>query len=87
MKAVTDIHWARKAVKQLRRLHANEQVRVYDAVQALTHMPDVAGVKTLVNHACGYRLRVGHYRVLFDWDGSLHIVSIQEVKKRDERTY
>lgn len=44
-------------------------------------------VKALVHHAYGYRLRVGHYRVLFDWDGGIQIVSIEEVKKRDEHTY
>jgi mRNA interferase RelE/StbE len=44
-------------------------------------------VKVLVNHAYGYRLRVGIYRVFFDFDGAVRIVSIEEVKKRDERTY
>jgi len=33
------------------------------------------------------RLRVGNYRVLFDWEGGIRIVQIQEVRKRDERTY
>jgi len=41
----------------------------------------------MVNHASGYRLRVGDYRVLFNWDGGIRIVSIEEVRKRDERTY
>ncbi|WP_459947813.1 type II toxin-antitoxin system RelE family toxin, partial [Desulfocastanea catecholica] len=50
-------------------------------------MPDCQGVKALTNHRYGYRLRVGHYRVLFDYDGEVGIVEIQEVKKRDERTY
>jgi mRNA interferase RelE/StbE len=50
-------------------------------------MPDCQGVKSLTNHRCGYRLRVGRYRVLFDYDGEVRIVEIQEVKKRDERTY
>ncbi len=50
-------------------------------------MPDCQGVKALTNHRYGYRLRIGHYRVLFDYDGEVRIVEIQEVKKRDERTY
>lgn len=50
-------------------------------------MPDVNNVKALVNYSKGYRLRAGNYRVLFDWDGKIHVISIQEVKKRDERTY
>ncbi len=50
-------------------------------------MPDSGNVKALSGHTYAYRLRVGQYRVLFDWDRVIHIVSVQEVKKRDERTY
>nr|WP_312818509.1 type II toxin-antitoxin system RelE/ParE family toxin [Pseudomonas sp.] len=80
------INWARKAVKQLRKINKPDQPKIYDAVQALARMPDVQGVKTLVNHPHGYRLRVGNYRILFDWDGSVRIVNIEEVRKRDEHT-
>jgi mRNA-degrading endonuclease RelE of RelBE toxin-antitoxin system len=41
----------------------------------------------LRNHRYGYRLRVGRYRVLFDHVDVIRIIKIQEVKKRDERTY
>jgi len=44
-------------------------------------------IKVLKNHAYGYRLRVGRYQVLFDWQEIVKIVEIQEVKKRDEHTY
>ncbi|UVM72144.1 type II toxin-antitoxin system RelE family toxin [Pseudomonas alvandae] len=81
------IHWTRKAVKQLLKLHSGRQVQVRDAVSALAQMPEVVNVKALVGHECAYRLRVGNYRVMFDWDGAIKVVSIQEVKKRDERTY
>jgi mRNA-degrading endonuclease RelE of RelBE toxin-antitoxin system len=43
-------------------------------------------VKALAHHQYGYRLRVGNYRILFDWDGGVKIVSIKEVRKRDEHT-
>ncbi|PYG82775.1 MULTISPECIES: type II toxin-antitoxin system RelE/ParE family toxin [unclassified Pseudomonas] len=81
------INWSRKAVKQLRKIDKVDQPKVYDAVQALAHMLHAQSVKALVNHHYGYRLRVGNYRVLFDWDGGVKIVSIEEVKKRDEHTY
>lgn len=48
---------------------------------------DCQGVAALTNHQCGYRLRVDRYRVLFDYDGEVGVVEIQEVKKRDEHTY
>lgn len=50
-------------------------------------MPACQNVKALTHHEYGYRLRIGNFRVLFDWSGEIKIVEIQEVKKRDERTY
>jgi mRNA-degrading endonuclease RelE of RelBE toxin-antitoxin system len=44
-------------------------------------------VKALTGHAHSYRLRVGSYRVFFEYDGSIRIVTIEELRKRDERTY
>ncbi|MNJ76958.1 hypothetical protein D3C77_743540 [compost metagenome] len=50
-------------------------------------MPNVQNVKALAYYQYGYRLWLGHYRILFDWDGGVKIVSIEEVRKRDEHTY
>ena len=68
-------------------MHSAHQVQVRDAVTVLADMPDVGIVKALVGHDYAYRLRVGNYRIMFDWDGAIKVISIQEVKKRDERTY
>ena len=84
---MNSINWTRKAVKQLGKLAKADQGKIYDAAQALAHMPNVQNVKALVRHQYGYRLRVGNYRVLFDWDGAVRIVNIEEVKKRDDHTY
>jgi len=81
------IFWTRKAVKQLLRLHTRDQVHIRDAVTVLSGMPGVNNVKALSQHDYGYRMRVGRYRILFDWEGAIKVVSIQEVRKRDERTY
>jgi len=81
------INWTRKAVKQLGKIAKPDQAKIYDAAQELTHMPDVQQVKALTRHQYGYRLRVGNYRILFDWDSSVKIVNIEEVKKRDDHTY
>lgn len=50
-------------------------------------MPNCQNVVALTSHHYGYRLRVGNFRVLFDWSSVIKIVSIEEVKKRDESTY
>ncbi len=81
------ILWARKAVKQLRKLDPQHQIAIRDGVTTLEGMPECQNIKSLINHPYGYRLRVGQYRVLFDWDGAIKIVQIEEVRKRDERTY
>lgn len=82
------VQWTARAAKQLRKLDHGIQVRIRDAVsEKLPSFPDCSGVKALTGHACGYRLRVGNYRVLFNHDAFIEIISVEEVKKRDERTY
>jgi len=84
---MNSVNWTPKAAKQLRKLDAQLQPTIRDAVNTLEAMPACQNVKSLTNHEYGYRLRVGNYKVLFDWDGEIKIVEIQEVRKRDERTY
>ena len=84
---MNSIKWQVKALRQLRKLDRQVNASIRAAVGGLATMPDCPGVKALTNHKCGYRLRVGAYRVLFDCDGEIRVVDVQEVKKRDERTY
>lgn len=84
---MNSIVWMPKAAKQLRKLDKPAQTPIRDAVDKLAAMPNCQNVKALTNHASTYRLRVGNYRVLFDWHGEIKIVEINEVSKRDERTY
>lgn len=82
------IKWTTKAIKQAGKIkNPSERKAIYDGVDALVDFPAVSGVKKLTNHAIGYRMRVGNWRVLFDFDGSATVISIEEVKKRNERTY
>ena len=80
------IEWTRRALKQLKRLPQQRQIQIVVAVRDLRNWPDCKHVKSLQNQS-GYRLRVGRYRVLFDVETDLRIIEIEEVKKRDERTY
>jgi mRNA-degrading endonuclease RelE of RelBE toxin-antitoxin system len=84
---MNSINWTPKAAKQLRKLDRQHQVAIRDGVSTLTAMPDCQNIVALTNHEYGYRLRVGNYRVLFNWDGAIRVVEIQEVRKRNERTY
>lgn len=86
---MNEIQWKPKALKQLRKIPQQEGVAIRRGVNAeLIDLAAARNVKALVNHAYGYRLRVGNYRVFFDFaGGAACIVSIEEVRTRDERTY
>ncbi len=61
---------------------------ILDAVDTLEKpQAEWRKVVELKNHSYDFRMRVGRYRVLFDFDREIRIVEIQEVRKRDERTY
>ena len=82
------INWQPKALRQLRKVdaHAGKQIRAAVSTELLD-LSNARNVRALTNYEYGYRLRVGNYRVFFDFDGAVRIVSIEEVRKRDERTY
>jgi mRNA interferase RelE/StbE len=63
------------------------QERIVLAARGLAGFPDVSNIKKLLNHEYGYRLRVGNWRILFNAFDEVSIVSIEEVKKGNERTY
>lgn len=85
---MNSIYWTPKAAKQIKKLDRKAALEIYSDVSGkLVNFPDCSGVKSLTNHQYSYRLRVGNYRVFFEFDGGVKVVSIEEVKKRDERTY
>ena len=84
---MNSIEWAKKATKQLLKINKPDQKAIFSKVQELKDFPDCGNVKTLTNHEYSYRLRVGRYRVFFEFASQIKIIRIEEVKKRDERTY
>lgn len=83
-----DIDWKSKALKQLAKIDGKAtRDELYDTAQALCNFPEVSNVKKLINHQYDYRLRVGRYRIFFDVEDVVRIIYIEEVKKRDDRTY
>lgn len=85
---MNSIFWQPKALRQLRKIESRANAQIREAVTTeLVNLSAARQVKALTNHPYDYRLRVGSYRVFFNFDGAVHIVSVEEVKKRDERTY
>jgi len=81
------VNWKVKAVKQLLKIVAPDRRRITTAVCDLGDSEKWHNVKALVNYQYDYRLRVGNYRILFNCEKEIRVVQIEEVKKRDERTY
>jgi mRNA-degrading endonuclease RelE of RelBE toxin-antitoxin system len=82
------IEWKLKAIKQIKRIPRYDQVRILSQVDSLEN--GIAGKTNIIkmaNHRYAYRMRVGSYRVLFNILETVEIISIEEVRKRDERTY
>lgn len=84
------VQWERRAVKQARKIPKEDLTRIVEAVGRLADWPEcreTLDIRPLKGHKHEYRLRLGHYRVLFDVETGLRVVSVEEVRKRDERTY
>ena len=82
------IDWKRKASKQLAKIDGQAtRDEIYDTVDNLREFPVVEQVKKLTNHKYDYRLRVGDFRIFFNIGDVVQIIYIEEVKKRDDRTY
>ena len=82
------VFWAPKARRQLKKIKDQRAISaIVDTVGRLESFPNVDGVKALTNHRYTHRIRVGDYRVLFNAFAEVEVVSVKEVKKRNERTY
>ncbi|HQI80142.1 MAG TPA: type II toxin-antitoxin system RelE/ParE family toxin [Deltaproteobacteria bacterium] len=82
------INWSPKAFRQLGKIADRRAVKnITVAIDQLSAFPFCRGIRRLAGHEYDYRLRVGRYRVLFDVHREVRIIEIQEVRRRDERTY
>jgi mRNA-degrading endonuclease RelE of RelBE toxin-antitoxin system len=86
---MNEIIWHNRVRKQMKRLPKHYRESILESVDRLIAFPECKqlDITELKNHRYDYRLRVGRYRVLFDYADVIKIIKIQEVKKRDERTY
>ncbi len=80
------IEWRNKALRQLRKIKSSkDRGLIVDEVSKLANFPDCRNVKTIINSDNLFRLKIKNWRVIFT--EGLEIVTIEEVKKRNERTY
>ena len=86
---MNEIIWHNQARKQMKKIPKHYRETIFDSVDQLIAFPECEqlDITKLRKHRYDYRLRFGRYRVLFNHDNYIKIVGIQEVKKRNERTY
>jgi mRNA-degrading endonuclease RelE of RelBE toxin-antitoxin system len=85
---VNEIYWSKKSLKQLKKFPLKHREQIHNSAEDLKTFPNCKGdIKQLIAHQYGYRLRIGNYRVFFNFDGWIKIINIREVKIRDSKTY
>jgi len=86
---MNEIFWHNRARRQMKKIPGHYRDAIHDNVDQLAYFPKCQqlDISELKCHRYDYRLRVGRYRVLFNYASTVKIIEIQEVKKRDEHTY
>lgn len=80
------VTFARIAARQMRKLRADDAVRLRRPIFELAFDPRPAGVRVIVGSQ-HLRIRVGHLRVVYSVDDDLREVIIVRVARRAESTY
>lgn len=75
---------ADSAKKELKSLPSDVTQRVWDKIRELPENPRPPGCKKLHGYKSRWRIRIGHYRVVYDIDDAQRTVDITRVAHRRE---
>jgi mRNA interferase RelE/StbE len=75
---------AASAKKELRDLPSDVVQRIWDKIGELPDNPRPSGCKKLHGYKGRWRIRIGHYRVVYEIDDAQHIVDITRIAHRKE---
>ncbi|MDY6776377.1 MAG: type II toxin-antitoxin system RelE/ParE family toxin [Halobacteria archaeon] len=78
---MTDVHVAETVLDRINDLDDHEKERVKSKIRDVSENPDHY-LKPLIGDE-GYRIRVGDYRVLVDWDKTKDVLYVTDFGKRD----
>lgn len=79
-----EIEISRSAEKQLRELPRREQKRIVDAILPLANDPLPRGARKLTGYDDVFRIRAGHYRILYSVSSAKLVVIILKIGHRRE---
>lgn len=75
---------SKSAEKALLSLPKKEQQRVILTIQALSDNPFPIGSRKLQGEASIFRVRVGHYRIIYEVDGKRVIIIVLKIGHRKD---
>ena len=78
------VEFAASAAREFRALPANVKRRVTAAVDSLRTTQRPAGVRKLTGSDRLYRIRVGHYRIVYEINDKANLVRVTRVRHRRE---
>jgi mRNA interferase RelE/StbE len=79
-----NIEFVASAAKEFRDLNSDMKYRIGSAIRELRNNPRPIGVRKLKGHESLYRIRVGHYRVVYEIDDQAKMVLVTRVRRRQE---
>ena len=73
------------ALNNLSKYPKKDQQLILQQIELLAVEPTTkSNIKKLVNFGIAYRMRVGHYRILFERQDDIKIIDIIDILKRDK---
>ncbi|MBR8839374.1 MAG: type II toxin-antitoxin system RelE/ParE family toxin [Stigonema ocellatum SAG 48.90 = DSM 106950] len=79
-----EVKFSKSAKKQFRKLPLDVQERIQTKINDLAVEPRPNGVKKLKGEENSYRIRVDDYRVVYEIEDDVLIVTVVRVKHRSE---
>ena len=77
-----EIEISQSAEKQLRKLPRKEQARIVEAIVPLASDPRPRGARKLSGYNDVFRIRVGHYRILYSVSSERLVIIILKIGHR-----
>ncbi|MCK9483093.1 MAG: type II toxin-antitoxin system RelE/ParE family toxin [Candidatus Marinimicrobia bacterium] len=72
------------ARKEARNIDKSQLCRIIEALKGLAANPYPRGCRKLIGFSNSYRLRVGHYRILYEVDGESMCVTVFAISHRKD---
>lgn len=82
-----EVVFAANIARQLRRIDRKWQLKIVAAAELLGDNPRPHGYKKLVDEGGLYRIKAGDYRIIYEVQDKILLVSVLRIAKRNERTY